>query len=91
MTAAINTKSPVFNWVTAQFAHFGWGALITLAFAYFNRPIPGVLAVLAWSTLKEFVVDKYLEKQPFLANLTDWAFYEFGSALALLLAVKHGA
>lgn len=74
-----------------NFAHALGGYAIVLSFTIFGHVWLGVLAAVGWATLKEFVWDKYVEKQPFKDNLLDWSYYMLGTAVAAIaVAAKEG-
>lgn len=75
----------------AQLAHFAWGALIVLLFAIFGREGLGIVITFAFAAVKEFVWDRFVEKQPFVNNLDDFIVYSAGVGAAIvLLAIAKG-
>ncbi len=81
---------PLIEWqpspeLIAQLAHYGWGALIVMIFASFGHVWWGVLASVAWASVKEFVFDTYVERAPFKDNLQDFSFYMLGMSTALCI------
>lgn len=81
----INVNSPAFNNLVAQMGHFGWGALIFLAFALHTHWAWGILGVFAWAAPKEFIFDALIESQTFKNNLFDFSMYCAGLATGLAL------
>lgn len=77
------------NDLIAQLAHAGWGAFIVVAFGLFGHFWWGALGVLLYATLKEFVFDKYIERQSFHDNLHDWIYWMVGLWSGVGLALIH--
>lgn len=73
------------NWLIAQLAHVGWGALIVESLALHHHPYVGLAAASGWALGKEFIFDRLVEKQPFLDNLTDALFYGAGIGLGTVV------
>ena len=81
----INVNSPWFTDMTAQFAHFFAGLAVVENFALYGHPWIGVIGFSSYALIKEFVIDKYIEGQPFDDNLKDFLFYIGGACVGLLL------
>lgn len=80
----IDTNSPWFTELTAQFAHAGCACAIVLSFAHFGHEVAGVGVILAWAVLKEFVFDALVERQPLRSNLLDFSMYITGTVVAVI-------
>lgn len=81
-----DTKSPLFNAVVAQLAHFvagGW--LVANSQLWWGRSWPGFLIVGGWVAFKEYYWDANKEKQTFWDNTFDALVYFAGAYVQLML------
>jgi hypothetical protein len=83
----IDTNSPFFIDMTAQFAHFFAGMALVETLTAYGHPYIGMIGFTSYAGIKEFVIDKYLEGQPFSDNLKDFLFYLAGSVVGLRLGL----
>jgi hypothetical protein len=68
-------------------ALIGYGAVVTAALTL-HHWLYGVLAVLVFALVKEFIVDIFgKEHDPFLSSLKDFTFYMVGAAIGLIVAI----
>ena len=66
----------------AESCHVAWGGLIFLVVALHAGPWWASVALIAWATPKEFVIDPLIEHDPIWTNgLIDFAFYVAGGLL----------
>lgn len=71
--------------VDAQMAHVGWGiAFVLLVHVWGGGLLLGLLVVLAWATLKEFVFDIVIEQDSWASSAVDFAFYCVGAAMGMI-------
>lgn len=84
--------STAFNNMVAQFAHFGWGALLVIILAaYISLPI-AMLTVMGGAAIKESIESiwgVWEPIQPWKDGLYDWSFFTIGSCVAMLFLLSH--
>ncbi len=68
-------------------ALIGYGVVLTAAFTL-HRWIYGFLAVLAFSLVKEFIIDIFgKEHDSFISSLKDFAFYMLGALVGIVVVL----
>jgi hypothetical protein len=65
----------------------GYGVVVTAAFK-FHHAVYGLLAVVAFALVKEFLIDIFgKEHDSFKSSLIDFAFYVLGGVVGILVSI----
>lgn len=68
-----------------QWAHIGWGALITLSFAIHGQPILGLIVSIFVSIVKEFLIEGTWKHLSWEGDSTDFLFWTIGALLGFTI------